>query len=242
MHMDAKRLVAHRGDNTHYPENSYAGIESALRAGALFIEFDIQMNADQSLIVFHDDSFKRTTNKNGSIFESDDVTIKAISAHEPRRFGEQHYPTHIPHLSEILNLLSNFPKAHAFVEIKVQSLKYWGVKTVMDKLLNALKKHQAQTTIISFSTEALQYTKEHSQLQTGFVFLNYNNKTEQHAKKLNPTYLICSHLIIPEKNLWKGDWLWMVYSLNHVKQMQKAFKRKDIELFETDDIRRMLEA
>lgn len=240
--MNPNRLVAHRGDNTHYPENSYAGIEAALLAGAHFVEFDIQMNADKSLIVIHDPDFKRTANINESLFSTNDHDLKSISVHEPKRFGEQHYPTHIPHLSEVLELLKRYPKAHYFVEVKIESLKQWGLSEVMDKLLSTLNPYRNQITIISFSAEALEYTHTHSKLNTGFVFRQYDKRTQKIAKKLKPRFLICSFLIIPGHDLWKGDWQWMTYSLNDTEIMQQTLKRKDIQLIETDDISLMIQA
>jgi len=74
--MKVNKLVAHRGDNTHYPENSLASIESALKAGALNIEFDIQMNADGSLIALHDSDFRRTSNNHSSVFTTTDAELK----------------------------------------------------------------------------------------------------------------------------------------------------------------------
>jgi len=238
--MDANRLVAHRGDNTNYPENSYAGIEAALIAGALFIEFDIQMNADGSLVVIHDADFNRTANINASLFDTDDHSLKSVSVHEPTKFGEEHYPTHIPHLKEVLTLLDRYPKAHFFVEVKEESLKQWGLSKVMGELLIILKKYQNQATIISFSREAIEYTNSHSKIKTGFVFLKYNNNTHKISIKLKPSFLICSHLVIPDKDLWKGNWDWMIYTLNNKHAMEQALKRKDIQFIETDNISLML--
>ena len=61
--MDTKKLIAHRGDNTNHPENTLIAIETALKAGAVAFEFDVQMTADHSLVVFHDDDVSRMTGK-----------------------------------------------------------------------------------------------------------------------------------------------------------------------------------
>jgi len=240
--MNSHRLVAHRGDNTNYPENSYAGIEAALMAGAKYIEFDIQMNADESLVVIHDTNLKRTANLDKSLFELSDETLKAISVHEPRRFAEQHYPTYVPHLQEILHLLKRYPQAQAFVEIKVESLKHWGLEKVMDKLIHQLKDYAPQVTIISFSEKALSYAKQHSHLRLGYVFRKYREKTRVKVTNLQPDFLICSKVIVPSQGLWQGNWQWMIYSINKVKKMQILLQREDIQLFETDNIQLMLNA
>ncbi len=239
--MDAKKLVAHRGDNTNYPENSYAGIESALRAGALFVEFDVQMNADKSLVVIHDTDFKRTANNPANLFELGDAEMRTISVHEPHKFGERHYPTHISSLVEIMELFTRYPKAHALVEVKRESLWQWGLDDFMKPFLKVLAKHKSQSTVISFGLDALEYTKKHSRLDTGFVFHDYQTSNLEVAKKLKPEYMIISHTILPKNSLWEGSWKWVVYSLNKISDAQKILNRNDVDMIETDDIVLLLE-
>jgi len=239
--MDAKKLVAHRGDNTNYPENSYAGIESALRAGALFVEFDVQMNADKSLVVIHDTDFKRTANNPAYLFEIGDAEMSKISVHEPNKFGERFYPTYVPTLNEIMELLSHFPKAHAFVEVKRESIWQWGLSAVMKPLIEALEKYESQLTIISFGLDALEYTKQHSNFKIGFVFYDYQTCNLEIAKRLKPEYVVISHTILPKKKLWEGDWEWVIYSINNIPDAQKILGRGDVGFIETDNITLLLE-
>jgi len=239
--MDANKLIAHRGDNTNYPENSYAGIESALRAGALFVEFDVQMNADKSLVVIHDTDFKRTANNPAYLFEIGDTEMRTISAHEPYRFGERHYPTHVSTLSEIMELLARYPKAQAFIEIKRESLWQWGLDAFMKPFLKTLKGYEAQSTIISFGLDALEYTKKHSKLRIGFVFYDYQTSNLEIGKKLKPDNMICSHTITPKEKLWEGDWKWVIYSINNIADATKMLRRENVDMIETDDIVLLLE-
>ena len=239
--MDAKKLIAHRGDNTNYPENSYAGIESALRAGALFVEFDVQMNADKSLVVIHDTDFKRTANNPAYLFKIGDTEMRTISVHEPSKFGERHYPTHVSFLSEIMELFAHYPEAQALVEVKRESIWQWGLDAFMMPFLKALKKHESQSIVISFGLDVLEYTKKQSKLQTGFVFYDYETSNLDIAKKLKPEYMICSHTIIPKNKLWDGDWKWVVYSINNIAEATKILSRDDMDMIETDDIVLLLE-
>ncbi len=239
--MNAKKLIAHRGDNTDYPENSYAGIESALRAGALFVEFDVQMNADKSLVVIHDTDFKRTANNPANLFEINDAEMRTISVHEPSKFGERHYPTHVSFLSEIMRLISRYPKAQALIEVKRESIWQWGLDTFMKPFLKALKGHESQSIVISFGLDTLEYTKKHSNLHTGFVFYDYETSNLSIAKKLKPEYVICSHTIIPKTKLWDGDWKWVVYSINNIADATKMLSRDDVDMIETDNIVLLLE-
>ena len=239
--MDAKKIVAHRGDITNFPENSYAGIESALRAGALFIEFDIQMNADKSLVVIHDTDFKRTANNPAYLFEIGDAETRTLSAHEPHRFGERHNPTQVCYLEEILELISHYPKAQALIEVKRESIWQWGLDFYMKKLMKALKDYEPQSIIISFGLDVLEYTKKHSKLATGFVFYDYQTSNLDIAKALKPEFMICSHTVLPEEKLWKGSWKWIIYSINNITDATEILNRDHVDMIETDDIVLLLE-
>ena len=47
-------LVAHRGQPQSYPENSLAGFEHALQAGASYVETDVQITSDGVPVLSHD--------------------------------------------------------------------------------------------------------------------------------------------------------------------------------------------
>ena len=234
--MDIKKLVAHRGDNTHYPENTYDSIKAALDAGAFFVELDIQMNASQSLIVFHDDDFKRMTGIEKSVFETSDAEMQNISIHQPGKFGDKHYPTRVSHLTELLNLLKEYPQAKMFVEVKQHSIDHWGLEIVMHKLMECLEDFETQAIVISFNRDVLTVTQDKSTLKTGLVFNQYKQKHLTTALKIKPDYMICPYKIIPEEKVWQGNWQWMVYSANDMELAKKLLIRGDIDLIETDDI------
>ena len=234
--MESNKLVAHRGDNTHYPENTYASIKAALDAGAFFVELDIQMNASQSLIVFHDDDFKRMAGIEKSVFETSDAEMQIISIHQPDKFGDKHYPTRVSFLTDVLNLLKEYPQAKMFVEVKQQSIDHWGIEIVMQKLMECLEDFEQQAIVISFNREVLTVTQDKSTLKTGLVFNQYKQKHQDAALKIMPDYMICPYQILPKQKVWQGNWQWMVYSVNAMKLAKDLLNRGDIELIETDDI------
>ena len=238
--IDRNKIIAHRGDNTNHPENTYASIEAALIAGALFVEFDVQMNADKSIVVFHDEDFIRMSGKNISIFDITDEKLRTLSIHEPEQFSNDHYPIYISYLDDILALLKNFPKANFLVEVKIKSLEYWGIETFMEKLLSKIKIYSDNITVISFSVAALEYVRQHSNMKIGLVFNQYLSRHQEIANKLKPEYMLCPYTIFPETNSWKGSWEWMVYTINDIKLAQKWLAKDEISFIETDDINLML--
>ena len=240
--MKINRWVAHRGDNTNHPENSLAGIESALKAGAVNIEFDIQMNADGSLIVIHDSDFRRTSNNHSSVFTTTDAEQKKISVHEPRRFAEKHIPTPVPFLTEVMSLIKSYPKSTAFIELKKQSIKRWGLDKVMKALAIELMNYQEQSVLISFNTDAIKFAKEKCKIRAGLVLNYYDQKMQKIARQLMPDFLICSFDLLPEEPLWEGQWQWMVYVVNDIERAVPLLKRDDIDYIETDNIQSFLKS
>ncbi len=239
--MLSKNLIAHRGDNIHFPENTLIAIEAALKVGALAFEFDVQMNADHSLVAFHDADFLRMNgDSKAKIFEVSDAEMSELSVHEPDQFGQQHYPTAVTYFDEITELMKRYPKAQAYIEIKDDSLEFWGVELVMAKLLKSLEGFEEQATIISFNEPALAYTRSHSQLKIGLVFEEFSAHMKAIAIKLNPEYLVSWYKVIPEEQLWQGDWQWMIYTVNDVELAKNFLKRGDIDFVETDDIQLLL--
>jgi len=241
--VDTNTLIAHRGDNTNYPENTLIAIEAALKAGATSFEFDVQMNADHSLVAFHDRDFSRMSgNSDEKIYDVSDSEMSLLSVHEPNQFAKQHYPTRVTYIDEIIELLKKYPKAQAYVEIKDESLEHWGVEFVMKKLLTKLQGLETQAIIISFNVAALAYTKSNSQFRIGLVFEEYSDTYRNIALQLMPEFMICWYKILPDENVWPGDWKWMVYTVNEASLAKRLMKRGDIDFVETDDINLLLDA
>lgn len=65
----AVRVIAHRGARTEAPENTMAAFRLAVDAGADMIEFDVQRSRDGQVVVMHDPSLDRMTDKTGLIAE-----------------------------------------------------------------------------------------------------------------------------------------------------------------------------
>ncbi len=71
-HPSCPLIGAHRGDSTHCPENSHAAFESAIAAGADFIETDVRLTRDGVPVACHDGDFARLCGDARSV---DEVTF-----------------------------------------------------------------------------------------------------------------------------------------------------------------------
>lgn len=98
-----KGIAAHRGNMSVCAENTMESFESAIAAGADWLELDIQRSADGFLVVTHDYSTLRVTGKDKV------VTKSRLSELRELNFGNYLHPERklqVPLLSEVLNLIS----------------------------------------------------------------------------------------------------------------------------------------
>lgn len=233
-------IIAHRGNNFTYPENTLAGLRSAFELGCTAVEFDIQMTADEILIVLHDDNTFRTSGLEQSVFSSTYNDLQSTSVHEPKRLGEKHKPTPISTLEDVIKLLEDFPSAHAYIEVKEESLEKWGRQKVIDKLLPIVRAQSPQCTIISFDLPVLNLIREQSNLAIGWVLYHYNEASLDAAKQSKPDFLIIDQAKLRlDETPWEGNWKWMIYG---VESAEIAFKHyaNNVGYIETDYLDRLL--
>lgn len=233
-------LVAHRGYMHRYPENTLRALRAALEAGAKYIEFDIQMNADHEFVVLHDVGFERTAGVSQSVFSLDSKACIAISVHQPERFGQRFFPTPVSLLEDILKLTVQYPGAVALVEIKKESIEHWGLQRVMDKLLRQLEPYQDSCMLISFSDAAIEYALQHSALKTGWVFEEYTQVQRSRAAGLKPDFLMMDYEVLAEGEMpWPEFKRWMLYDVMD-REIAQIYYDAGVELIETADIQGML--
>ncbi|WP_022952862.1 glycerophosphodiester phosphodiesterase family protein [Leucothrix mucor] len=233
-------IIAHRGNNFSFPENSLNGLRSSFELGCMAVEFDIQMMADKNLVILHDPNTLRTSGQDHSIFELTKEKLKDLSIYDPKRLGDTHIGTPLSLLSEFFPILEEFPQGHAYVEVKYESLKQWGRQELLDELLPMLTPYAKQCTVISFDIKVLEMIREQSGLSIGWVLNEHDEATKQTAEMVKPEYLIIDQAEMPLTEApWAGSWKWMVYG---VKSADLAFQHYEngVEYVETDFLPRLL--
>ncbi|MDH5517927.1 MAG: glycerophosphodiester phosphodiesterase family protein [Gammaproteobacteria bacterium] len=247
--MQIPRLIAHRGYSSRYPENTLASLEAALDAGAVYVEFDLQMIADDDFILMHDADLQRSSGVKKSLFSLTSSTVRHFQADYYTVFKNQFSGIKIPLLEHVISLFKQFPKAIAIIEIKEDSLKEFGTEHVMKKLLQRLTDLRDRCYIISFSYDAIAYTKQHSDYKTGFVLHKYNDHYHALADQLAPDLLLCNYRKLPELNsagelaadaLWTGNWQWALYLIDNA-ELALCYAKNGIDFIETDHIGSLLQ-
>ena len=74
------RVVAHRGDSHHFPENTLEAFRSALAMGIDVIETDVHLTKDGQVVIWHDPTLDRNTDGSGKVEDFTLAELKRLDA------------------------------------------------------------------------------------------------------------------------------------------------------------------
>ncbi len=234
-------LVAHRGNAHEFPENTLPSLRSALELGARYIEFDVHMSADRVPVVMHDANLKRCAGIDRDALEMTWSELGMINVGEAERFSDRYTDICIPSLIQVVELLSGFPQATAFVELKRASINKYGQDVFISRVCEILKPVAAQVVIISFDLPAIHHVQRNSNYRVGWVLPEYSSLASLKAEATVPQFLFCDHEKLPAdgSRLWRGPWQWAIYEVTSIELATQLFER-GAPLIETMEIRSML--
>lgn len=144
--------IAHRGASGqgHAPENTLAAFREAIEIGVDGVECDVHCTKDEQVVVIHDNTLNRTTDKRGAVGKLTLDEIKKADAgswFDPVFTGER-----VPTLRELLELTKG--KVITVVEIKRDG--------IADKVIKEIEDADSveEVVIISFYASALKDAQE----------------------------------------------------------------------------------
>ncbi len=146
-------VQAHRGASAIAPENTLAAFRAAAEQGAQWVELDVALLADGTLVVIHDDSIDRTSSGTGSLGALTRADLERLDA--GAWFGSQFAGERIPTLEEALKVLGELGLG-ANVEIK-QHKHHQSLEQLVSAVQAALQTRPAGMPIMisSFDAQAL---------------------------------------------------------------------------------------
>lgn len=234
-------FIAHRGGDLA-PENTMPSFEAAAAMGAKMIEFDVQLSADGHLVVIHDDTVNRTTNRRGQVSKHSLADLRLMDAGS--WFSPAFVYTQIPTLDEVLEFAAS---RKLLINLEIKST---GDSTQNQKLTEAIAEKlsdyealQTQILISSFHSECL-YTlrKRHPYIPMGYLVVIHDWKNEflrtkhkiqkevdelncqsihiNHASDRSGQTILTEHHIEQLKNLSQAEYL-MSYTVNDVCRAQQ---------------------
>jgi len=116
-------IIAHRGASALAPENTLAAFKKAIDDGAEGIEFDVRLSKDGAVVVFHDATLQRLSDRKNLVSS---LTVEELQKIDVGSWFNRHKPTHsndlfsnetIPTLGQLLEFLKDF-QGLIYIELK----------------------------------------------------------------------------------------------------------------------------
>lgn len=158
-------VIAHRGASAYAPENTLAAFLKAVELGITWVELDVQMTSEGTLVVFHDQNLQRTTNGQGDISDCTHTYLSALDAGS--WFSSAFQGEKIPTFEETILFLK---KHGLFANVEIKSKK-GRERKIVEKVLTLLEKYAVTGWMISsFDIAVLRIARElHCPLPLGLL-------------------------------------------------------------------------
>ena len=220
-------LIAHRGYARHYPENTLLAFEAALRAGARYVETDVQLSADGVPMLFHDRTLERVCGERGGVHDRSLADLQRMRALEFDRFGYRFAGVGVATLAEFCGLLAAHPHVTAFVEIKRVALERFGAEAVLAAVAPVLAPIAARAVLISFDAPVLARAREYrapAWCGIGAVVDVWHER--RRFASLSPEYLFCDRDGLPRfGKLRLGQSRIAIYEVDDPLEAQRLARR-----------------
>jgi len=237
-------LIAHRGYSGRYPENTLLAYKAAYQHGARFMELDLQLTADRVPFLHHDRTLKRMAGVDLDIRDTNAKQVRQLKASYSARFGDDFADNSFTSFKKFCKWLKSQPEVMTFIEIKQDSIDRFGMSLVVDEVYKRILQAEVegQCVIISFNPEAVEYSRNISSMQVGWVVPKWVEANHLIATRLEPEYLFCDKNFLPENDseIWNGSWQWAIYNLDDAVSAI-AMANRGFSMLETNQIGSLME-
>ncbi len=240
-------IIAHRGFSSSYPENTLLAYKQAYKHGARWFECDIQLTKDHQAIVHHDANLQRMAGIDIDIRMIALQQLKKYSAFYPDKFGDKFYGNPFTTLDELIQWLTKDNHCNLFIEIKQESIDYFGLDPCIKAIDKAIKNHYSQCIIISFNQDVVQHYAQNSQARTGWIIPEWTDKAHQTAKDLQPDFLFSNKKLLPNnpEDWWKiqakRNGKWAIYNVDEAQELDQWIN-KGLQYIETNNVAAIMQS
>jgi glycerophosphoryl diester phosphodiesterase len=239
--MITDKLIAHRGWQKKFPENTLIALEKAIDAGAKHIEIDIQLTKDLVPILCHDQQLQRLTGETLDLHKIDYEQTKKLSPYEPSRLKEIFNGVDFCTLQQCIDLIKANPDVNLYVELKRASIRTFGAEKFLTAILEPLNSISNQATLISFDIDILLLAKEKNWELTAPVLIDWQQLSSNKLQSLDPNYVFCDAEKIPEQqSLSNTPYPLAIYEIDDYQQAVELLS-KGAALIETFDIGKLIQ-
>ncbi len=236
----AERLVAHRGLQASFPENTGLSVRKAIEAGALFVEVDIQLSLDKQPMVYHDISLKRVSAEDCLISSLDSHALMALPAFEPKRLGKKFIGETISSLAQVVEIICNHPQVTVFIELKEESIAEFGPETMLTRVCEVLAPIRDRAVLISFDYSIIATARAAGWPQVGPVLLQWGDIHSDAIKAIAGDYIFVDHKLIPATDKLGSLTSKLVAYEVGTTELANQLADRGVSMFETFDIASLL--
>lgn len=225
--------IAHRGlfiANSLQEENTLAAIQSAVDRG-FAVEIDVQVTAEDMIVVFHDTTLDRLTQCQGK--------IASLSYRELQKIPIGITGAPMPLLTDVLDIVNQ--KVPLYIEVKTN--KDLGIQTVCAGIRHALEGYNGPVAIMSFDHRVIKWFKAFDdKIIRGLVLgrqalLSIKNRLKLHAivYKVKPHFLACDIRLLPNPftESWrKKGYPLLTWTVREIEMENIAKRYADRMIFE----------
>ena len=112
-------IIAHRGLDETFPENTLIAFRAALVRG-MAIEIDVRGTSDEELVVMHDDTVDRTTDSSGAVANMSLAELKQLDAGS--WWGNEFAGELVPTLDETMDVVRDHGTAETTLILEMKTL------------------------------------------------------------------------------------------------------------------------
>lgn len=230
------QIIAHRGASKHAPENTLEAFTFAFKRGIHFIECDVAMSLDGVLYIIHDDTFNRTTNGHGPVWNANWDKISKLDAGS--WFSAQYQHVKIPSLDDLLEWHHQYP---GIINLELKTITKEKIPLFLDTLFQAMEKVINIDDFIfsSFQFELIEALKQQNKdWRIAALSMNCNEASIQRAKTMgcecyNTSYQSCSSSWV--ENIHQQGMKAGVFTVNDADVLQQL-KSWGVDFVFTDDV------
>jgi len=160
------QITAHRGYSAVAPENTLYAFEEAVEIGADYIELDVQLTADEQLVVFHDKTIERTTDGKGELSKYTYDELQEFSAGSWFSKDGTFDDAKIVLLSEVLEDVGKD------ILLNIEIKNHGNVTKTAEKTVEVIEEYGIERScyVTSFSYNALKAVKKiNPKIKTGLI-------------------------------------------------------------------------
>lgn len=192
-------IVGHRGFAGRFPENTLTSIKAACELGVSWIEIDVQLTADEQLVVFHDVSLNRCSNGKGKVAKKTLNELQQLDCGAWFDIAFANEP--ILTFSQLLTYLAT-TNVSVNIELKTDSAD---VEPLVIQVINALKRLNfpvARCLVSSFNHQALKcFHQQEPSVRIGVLSERLSKKDWQTLRDVNAYSCHLNHRWLSAKHI-----------------------------------------